>query len=151
MKTKDFFWRLFAVALVLGILCLPAGTVVGEEEEEVVVEEIGAVLPDLGIYLDDEGGGFVNVRIVDKKFRVYFTDAEKQLVAPTYSTARIKYEDVRNKDKEGTMRLQMDSGGLFLVGPRKVFPPYFLWVKLVLLDQKNAQNNKYFPKSRLRQ
>ncbi len=150
MKTKDFFWRSFTVAMVFGMLYMPAGTVLGAEEEE-VVEEIGAVLEELGLYLSDEGGGFVNVRIVDKKFRVYFTDAEKQLVAPTYTTARLKYENVRNKDKEGAMRLQMDGGGLFLVGPRKIFPPYFVWVKLVLLDLKNADNNKYYPKSRLRQ
>ena len=135
--------------MVFGMLCLPALSVVGQEEE--IVEEIGAVLEELGLYLDDEGGGFINVRIVEKKIRVYFTDAEKQLVAPTYTTARLKYESVRNKDKEGTMRLQMDGGGLFLVGPRKIFPPYFIWVKLVLLDLKNADNNKYYPKSRLKQ
>ena len=138
------------MAMVFGMLCLPAGTVLGAEEEE-VVEEIGAVLEELGLYLDDAGGGFINVRIVDKKFRVYFMDADKLLVAPTYSTARLKYESVRNKDKEGNMRLQMDGGGLFLVGPRKIFPPYFIWVKLVLLDVKNADNNKYYPKSRLKQ
>lgn len=137
------------MAMVFGMLCLPALSVVGQEEE--IVEEIGAVLEELGLYLDDEGGGFINVRIVEKKIRVYFTDAEKQLVAPTYTTARLKYESVRNKDKEGTMRLQMDGGGLFLVGPRKIFPPYFIWVKLVLLDLKNADNNKYYPKSRLKQ
>ena len=149
MKIKRFFWRSFVVAMVFGMLCLPALSVVGQEEE--IVEEIGAVLEELGLYLDDEGGGFINVRIVEKKIRVYFTDAEKQLVAPTYTTARLKYESVRNKDKEGTMRLQMDGGGLFLVGPRKIFPPYFIWVKLVLLDLKNADNNKYYPKSRLKQ
>ena len=137
------------MAMVFGMLCLPALSVVGQEEE--IVEEIGAVLEELGLYLDDEGGGFINVRIVEKKIRVYFTDAEKQLVAPTYTTARLKYESVRNKDKEGNMRLQMDGGGLFLVGPRKIFPPYFIWVNLVLLDLKNADNNKYYPKSRLKQ
>ena len=126
------------MAMVFGMLCLPALSVVGQEEE--IVEEIGAVLEELGLYLDDEGGGFINVRIVEKKIRVYFTDAEKQLVAPTYTTARLKYESVRNKDKEGNMRLQMDGGGLFLVGPRKIF-----------LDLKNADNNKYYPKSRLKQ
>ena len=154
MKTKDFFWRSFAVTLFFGFLCLPDGNVLGADEvvvDEVVIEEVGALLPELGLYLDDKGGGFLNIRIVDNKLRVYFTDAEKKLVKPTYRTARVKYEDVRNKDKEGTMRLNMDGGGLFLFGRRKLFPPYFMWVKLVLLDESNSDNNKYFAKKRLRQ
>ena len=149
MKTRGIFWRSFAVALVCGMFCLPVGIVLGADED--VVEEVGALLPELGLYLDNEGGGFLNIRIVDKQLRVYFTDAEKKLITPTYQTARVKYEDVRNKDKEGTMRLNLDGGGLFLLGRRKLFPPYFIWVKLVLLHESNSDNNKYFPKTRLRQ
>lgn len=154
MKIKDFFWQAFAMALFFGLLCLPVGNVLGVDEDivdEVVVEEVGALLPELGLYMSYEGVGFLNIRIVDKQLRVYFTDDEKKLIIPTYRSARVKYEGVRNKDKEGAMRLNLDGGGLFLFGRRKLFPPYFLWVKLVLLDESNSDNNKYFTKTRLRQ
>lgn len=113
-------------------------------------QEIGKPLPmpELGATLPYESG-FVNLRIVDRTFRLYFLDKDKKLVAPLWTSARIKWEDVRNKLTVYGTTGMTPGGGPCLSAQRMIYPPYRFWVNLAFMNPpESATPIKYeFPRT----
>jgi len=149
MKTIQYYFQasLF-ILLAFGVLAIGSLTTVQAQGEEEELEE--GQLPELGVYIPMAEDGFVNIRIVDKKFRLYFMDEERKVKEPVYSSAFIRYENVAKKDVEDrlTLRLSEDGEYQFLTSGRVIKPPFNLWIFLVFTD--SADPNKKIPYGRHR-
>lgn len=94
--------------------------------------------------------GFVNLRIVENTFRVYFLDAEKKLIAPSWTNAQMNWEHRRNPTQRGLLSLSPGSGP-FLSNPRLFHPPHFYTVRLLFLQADGQGIKKEFPRVPLSQ
>lgn len=134
--------------------------------ETTVDEEIGIgkPLPDeLGLTLErkhiDEGAtepGFINLRIVNNRFQLWFLDHEKNVVEPAYPMAILHYRGFVVRRSRETIQLRPDSDGLFLTSPRVVPPPHHYSVRILLMNQAeeealNPDNHTEIPDSKVRQ
>ena len=55
----------------------------------------------MGLYFDRSAGNKVNLRIVEKKFRLYFVDNENKILPPEYDSALVHAENVIRKSGKG--------------------------------------------------
>lgn len=111
----------------------------------------GDKLPELGKYFKNEKVGTVNLRVVEGKFRIYFVDKDQNIVSPAFKKARIDVELFRNKTHEYTLSLKLSEDGRYLTSTRRTSPPYRYWVRLVLLDESNSDNNLVFSRTQFSQ
>lgn len=108
-------------------------------------------LLELGLYLNNKKGGVVNVRIVENKFRIYFMDKDKNVVSSAFKNARLDVELFRNKTNEFSLYMKLSDDGLYLTSPRRINPSYHHWLRLVLLDPDNADNNQVWARIAFKQ
>lgn len=112
---------LVAVAMAVGLTANPP-----------VVEE-GEPLPEAGYY-HPRGDGFVNIRIADNRFEIYFLNADKVPQPVVHRQALVHYQQTSNRNNEGSVLLEVDAGGKRLVAPRPVRPPPLYFARVVFLE-----------------
>ena len=96
-------------------------------------EKLGEPLPDdLGTTVAREGGGFVNVRIVGGRFRVYFLDKDSKLIEPVYPIGIIRYAVKKEYNRKITITLKALKGKPYLEAVRVISPPYRYYIALIL-------------------
>ncbi len=125
----------------VGVFLLPCLVGLGEEEKK---------LPELGVYYDRADGSKINLRIAERKFRLYFFDGEGGRIPPDFEVAVVRYENIARKEREGTMRLILSEDGQYLTSPRTLVPPIHYWVKVILLDKANASRKEIYGRVKLR-
>lgn len=137
----------FLCTLMAGLLFM--APVVNAQE---TTEEEEGVLPELGVYIS-YGEGSINVRLVDNRMRLYFLDAEKKVIEPSYPVAVIRYENVTRKklDDTLTLRASSDETGPFLANPQFIKPPHSLWINILLLNPDNTEDKVSLGRQRLDQ
>lgn len=107
----------------------------------------GDTLPGpLGIYYE-RGEGFLNVRIVDNRFRLYFLEEDKEtLVEPGFSEAIIHYGNaVRRGLNRNTTTLELAGGQPYLMAARIIPPPHRYWVQIVVPERPAPPPAPGFP------
>ena len=109
-------------------------------------------MPELGAYIP-QGEGFVNLRIVNGHFELYFLDAEKKVVEPVYTTAYLKYENIAKKDRDERITLNLTSAGdyQYLTSGRFVKKPYRFWINILFKDSNDPDKRIPFGRHRLSQ
>lgn len=104
--------------------------------EEKVLAEGAPLVPTLGLYLERPNGGFLNVRIVNNNFELYFLDAEKKLLKPDYNYAILSYASkVKKSDRKQTLKVSIAPNGLFMTAKRAISPPHDYELRLFLKDK----------------
>jgi hypothetical protein len=99
-------------------------------------EQLGEPLPtDLGTTLERESGGFINVRIVAGRFRVYFLDKDSNLVEPVYPAGVIRYAVKKEYNRKITVNVGQPQGKYYLEGVRVISPPYRYYLTLILVQE----------------
>ena len=102
-------------------------------------EQLGQPLPDnLGTTVEREEGGFVNVRIVGGRFRVYFLDKDSKLVEPVYPMGIIRYAVKKEYNRKITITLNQSEGKPYLDAVRVTSPPYRYYLTLILTQDVDA-------------
>lgn len=129
------------VTVLMLILTLVSGPAMAEEDDKMA--ELGAYIP----YLD----GFVNVRIEDYKFRVYFLDGEKEVIDLKFTKGVVAYEGIVKRDVEGRTGLSKSADGKYLVGARRIGVPFRYWVRLLLTDPDDPNKRQRFTRVKLNQ
>ena len=144
MKILSSF-LLSLLVLMLGVSALQAQDGKDSDDEE-------GIMPELGIYIP-QGEGFVNLRIVNGHFELYFLDAEKKVVETVYSTAYLKYQNVAKKDRDERVTLNRTSGGgyQYLSSGRFIKRPHRFWITIVFKDSKDPEKRIPFGRHRLSQ
>ena len=132
-----------SLMVVIGLL-LPVIASHAEEDE-------GEKLPEMGLYFDRSAGNKVNLRIVEKKFRLYFVDNENKILPPEYDSALVHAENVIRKEREGRFILRLSSDGQYLTSPRVVLPPIDYWIRVTLRNAADVARKEALPRARLRQ
>lgn len=148
--------RQFLVAILLAL----SPALIAEEAEI----EVGKPLPnELGLTLErkevDEGAtepGFINLRIVDNRFQLWFLDHEKNVVEPTYPMAILHYRGFVVRKSRETIQLLPEGDGLCLTSPRIVPPPHHYSVRILLMNKAeeealNPDNQTEVPANKVRQ
>lgn len=141
------------------LLMPPATAEEGEGEIEVgkpLPNELGLTLARKEVDEGEEEPGFVNLRIVDNRFQLWFLDSEKNVVLPSYPMAILHYRGFVVRKSRETIRLSPDSDGLFLTSPRIIPPPHHYSVRILLMNQAeeealNPDNHTEIPDSKVRQ
>lgn len=112
--------------------------------------KVGDELPGpLGYYYTYGGKDayYVNVRIVNNRFRAYFLgDDQKTIVEPEWTKAIIHYGNaVRKGLNKNTTSMAMAEGGQpYLTAPRFIPPPDRYWVQLILQNKADVEaTNNY--------
>lgn len=87
-------------------------------------------LPETGVNLERQNGGWINVQTSEAKMVVRFFDAEKKPISPDVmrATARFRYAT-----KSDIARTVLNREGDALVSPNNVRPPHNFFVTLTLL------------------
>lgn len=93
----------------------------------------------------------MNLRIVEGNFRIYFVDTERHVVSPPFKKARLDLVEFKNKTHETTLSLSLSEDGNYLGNKRRIIPPYRFWVRLVLRDEGNVDNNRVFSRTQFKQ
>ncbi len=114
-------------------------------------EDEGEKLPEMGLYFDRSPGNRVNLRIVEKKFRLYFVDTQNKVVPPEYNSALVHAANVIRKEREGRFALRLSSDGQYLTSPRVVLPPIDYWIRITLRNAADPTRKEALPRARLRQ
>ncbi len=138
-------YLLSLLVLILGISALQAQDGKESDDEE-------GIMPELGIYIP-QGEGFVNLRIVNGHFELYFLDAEKKVVETVYPAAYLKYESVAKKDRVERVILNLTSGGgyQYLSSGRVIKRPHRFWITILFKDSKDPDKRIQFGRHRLSQ
>ncbi len=109
-------------------------------------------MPELGIYVPREEE-FVNLRIVDGHFELYFLDKEKKVIKPVFNTAILRYENIARKDRDERVTLRLTSGGghQYLTSGRVIKPPFKFWVNFIFKDSDDPDKKVSLGRHRLMQ
>ena len=136
----------------LSVMVLVAGVSVLQAQGENDIDDEEDIMPELGVYIPLKEG-FVNLRIVEGHFELYFLDAEKKVIEAVYTTAYLKYENVAKKDREGRVTLNLRSGGeyQYLTSGRVIKRPYRFWINILFKDSKDPDKRIPFGRHRLSQ
>lgn len=110
---------------------------------------VGDELPGpLGVYYSYKGedAAFINVRLVNNRFRCYFLEGDqKKIVEPDWPKAIIHYGNAVRKglNKETTVMRAAESGKPYLVAARFIPPPDRYWIQVILQNDadEEATNN----------
>lgn len=102
--------------------------------------EVGDTLePTLGAYWPYAQGdqkGFVNLRIVDNQFRLYFLEEDRDTIAePALPHAVIHYSNTQRRSLNNQTLTLSRSGGPFLGNPRFIQAPHRYQVRIFLTPQ----------------
>ncbi len=101
--------------------------------------QLGEPLPDdLGTTVERQDGGFINIRIIDGRFRVYFLDKESRLIEPVYPKGIIRYAVRREYNRKITITLSEQQGKSYLEAVRVISPPYRYYLTLILTYDLDA-------------
>ncbi|WOO42836.1 hypothetical protein [Rubellicoccus peritrichatus] len=110
--------------------------------------EVGGDLPGpLGVYYPYEGeeAAFINVRIVNNRFRCYFLDSDqKTIMEPEWPAAVIHYGNaVRKGLNKNTTVMRKVEEKPYLYGVRFIPPPDRYWIQVILQNKadEEATNN----------
>ncbi len=143
-RNNLYFLSALAISLLAGASFSPllAQSDGGDEE---------GMMPEMGAYIDASDGGFINIRIVGNNFHLYFLDAEKKLIEPTYKRALIRYENVARKDRDERLILNLSADGQSLTSGRVVRPPFNFWVTLHFYDNNDSEKRIPYGRHRVRQ
>ncbi|GAB4273505.1 MAG: hypothetical protein Tsb0018_05400 [Opitutales bacterium] len=86
-------------------------------------QEPGKPLPDdLGITLERPTGGFINLRIENNHFILYFLDEKLNLVEPVYPMAIVRYVVHDEYKRSVTVTLRQENGSPWLTASRYIRP-----------------------------
>lgn len=107
---------------------------------------LGEKLDAMGTFLEREDGGFINIRIVDNKFQLYFTDEEKLVIPADFAKAYVRYAShVKRSDRDRTVTLKPDGNGAFLTASRAILPPHYYRVRIILTDEAEESESSGIP------
>ncbi len=108
--------------------------------------EIGKPLPnEIGPTFPYEEG-FVNLRVVDNNFRVYFLDKDKNLEEPLWPTASIRWFNTKFKPDQANFTGLSKGSGPFLYSPRNIVLPIYYWINLSFVNPDGSVKHA-FPRS----
>lgn len=111
------------------------------------------LLPEMGTYFETEDSygkvtGFVNLRIVQNRFRLYFMDKDKKIIEPLYEKAYVRFEDPdRNYDNQ---TVALSPLGDYLTSSRIIKKPHRFYFNLILKDD-SGKKPMYLPRRLLNQ
>jgi len=108
------------LAMVVGLVANPPAA-----EEAVPLPEGGHYHP--------RGDGFINIRLTDNRFEIYFLNADKVPQPVLHRQAMVFFEQTSNRNNKGSVLLEMDADGKRLVAPRPVKPPPLYFARVVFL------------------
>lgn len=126
MKTLTSTLRALLPLLFIFVFAMKASGQEGFEIGKPLPNEIGATFP----YED----GFVNLRVVDNNFRVYFLDEEKNLIEPTWPTASIRWFNTKFKPEQANFAGLRKGSGPFLYSDRNIVLPIYYWINLSFVN-----------------
>lgn len=96
--------------------------------------KIGDKAEDTGINIS-RGNGYVNLKVEDQKFVLYFLDSERTVVAPLSSKATVLFEDHIKKTSSSTKQVDnLTKVGDCLVGEKLLKRPYDFDAVVTLMD-----------------
>lgn len=110
---------------------------------------IGDELPEQGVYWK-VAEGMLNLRVEDKNFYLYLVDKDNKILKIDAEIAIVRYEGVKKKNQDDTIKLEVSEDGLYLTSPRFVKPPHDYWVR-VTLDPTDETKKKVLQRVRLNQ
>jgi hypothetical protein len=131
MKTHTHLFLLFAAFSVGCSDALAQTGSAGDQSNEGLA--VGEPLPEpsLGRTEERPGGGFINLRVVDSHFRLFFLDAEKKIEAPSLNLGALRY-DIVGEDPEFVRLSPQEDGAPYLTHVRFIPKPWVIRVHLVL-------------------
>lgn len=129
-----------SVCFLLFVLTVLGAPLLHGSDEEIGVgkplpDEIGITIERIGVDPGATERGFINLRIVDNRFQLWFLDHEKNVIEPAFPLAILHYRGFVVRKSRYTIQLTPDSSGLFLTSPRVIKPPYHYSVKILLMDK----------------
>ena len=99
----------------------------------------GPTLPETGVNVAREGGGWMNVEAAENRLTLRFFDAEKKLVAPDIERASARVVYPGREDRRVVLNREGDS----LRSPATVRPPLVFRLHLSLFRDGSAQSESY--------
>ncbi len=135
----------------LGLCMGPAGLAAQAKEKSRAgppdeKQEKKEPLPEKGVYVPRDDGGYVNMRIQDNKARFYFLDEDKVVREELpYTRGNFIYRQKHEKDIVQGLSKSSDDTGLFLTSPRFIPPPHrgFVILNLKGTDGEVAENHSF--------
>ena len=129
------------------LVTLPIGLIAqnGESEKK-------EAFPEAGVYISRSDGSFLNLRLVERKFRIYFMDGEKHPVDPPDARVIVRYENVARRDRDETRALKRVDGdeGTFFSSPQNIRPPWDFWVTIIVKYTDRPDDRELYPRVRFR-
>lgn len=112
-------------------------------------QKTGDKLDDLGAFYKLSDGNFLNVRIVNFRFKVFFTDPDKKVIEPLYDTLIVKFDGIVKKKEDG--QYPLSKSGNYLTSSRRLKKPYQYWIRVFINDPKAPDGKLVLPRIRLHQ
>ena len=119
--------------------------------EEAAEKEKKEPYPELGVYVQRSDGTFLNIRIVERKLRVYFMDAKKYPMEPPDVTIIVRYENVARRDREATRTLRRidDSEGAYFSVTQDMRRPWDFWMTVIVKYPDKPDAKELYPRIRV--
>ena len=111
----------------------------------------GQVLNIQGAYLQLDEGGYLNIRIIDRRICAFFLNQDLQIqrVPDVRMSIRFAGALATRSQNSGTRIIFRDESGLFFTHPQHVRAPWDFWIEpIILFPDESAL---VLPRTRLRQ